>query len=314
VRTLPALLLVALALVHPLLPADAVAQDGAEPLAVLMSVQGTVTVQAADGGTRAGAFGMHLNPGDTVQTGEDASAEILFSSGNLVQVGSNSRTGVGQPRTASGSSNPNFQSVQSFLKLKDSRGTSSVGTLRSGGTREALSLRQPCQSRVSVDDLRFSWHSEDPAPELKLPLYGEDGVVFETEVLDAEEFASPADAPELVPGVSYSWTVETTDPLVIPPLRSPTGLFELISDEEQKKLDDQLAAVDAGMSTESGHLYRASIYYGYGMLDQAIEETSTALEDDLANDELRSILARLLNEAGRSAEAVEEYDRLLKPR
>jgi tetratricopeptide (TPR) repeat protein len=101
---------------------------------------------------------------------------------------------------------------------------------------------------------------------------------------------------------------------VIPPLRSQPGFFELLSEDEEKKLDAQLAAVEAEMSTEAAFLYRASIFYGYGMLDQAIEETSAALGDDLANDELRSILARLLNEAGRSAEAVDEYDRLLKPR
>jgi hypothetical protein len=50
------------------------------------------------------------------------------------------------------------------------------------------------------------------------------------------------------------------------------------------------------------------------LLDRAIEETTAALESDPANDDLRSILARLLNEAGRSAEAVTEYDRLLAPR
>jgi len=312
VRTLLALLSTATLLVFLLSPADAGAQDGS-PLAVLMSVQGTVTVQGADGSTRAAAFGMHLHPGDTVQTGDDAAAEILFSSGNLVQVGSNSRTGVGQPRTNTTPENEAFASVQGFLRLKDSRGTSSVGTLRSAGAHEALSLRHPCQSRVVADELSFSWQCEDPQSEWKLTVYGEDGVVYESLDFSGEEFRYPADAPALEAGISYSWTVETVDPLVIPPLRSPTGFFELLSDTEKKKLDEQLTAVEGPDQSGSSRLYRASVYYGYGMLDDAIRETSAALESDADNDELRSILARLLTEAGRSSEAVEEYDRLLAP-
>jgi hypothetical protein len=283
------------------------------PLAVLMSLSGEVTVTAADGSTRPGAFGMHLQPGDAVDTGTGASAEILFSTGNWVQVGPNSRTAVGPPRNAAPPSE-DFASVQDFLRLKDSRGTSSMTGLRSGAGPDRLRLVEPCQSRVRADDLRFVWAGEEAAAPVKVVLYGEDQVVWETEVDGATEIAYPDGAPALDPQVSYSWSVESADPLVIPPLRSETGSFEVLPPAEAAGLEEELARLEGEGDSAGRHLVKASLLYRHGLLDDAVAETRAALDADPDNPQLRSLLARLLGEAGRNAEAAAEFDRALSPR
>lgn len=301
------------ALLLSLLASLAQAQEEA-PLAVLMSVRGPVNVVSTDGSTRLASFGMHLHPGDEVQTGEDASAEILFSSGNLVEIGPQSQTSVGRQRPAGQESSKSFQSVQNFLKLRESRGTSSISALRSGGPREELWLRHPCQSRVSSRELVFSWKAKGAPPEVKFTLYGKDGAVFETTVKNSTEFHYPSKAPPLDPGITYSWTVETADPFVIPPLRSPAGFFEVLNEEENARVLTELSLIEGDEAASGRHLYRASVYYQHGMLDDAVDEASSALEEDPKNNDLRGILARLLSEAGRSSEAISEYDRILAPR
>lgn len=318
-------------LLMTIVPSSSHGQDE-PPLAVLMSVHGSVSVVSASGVTRPAVFGMHLHPGDEVRTGRGSSAEVLFSSGNLVEIGSNSRTGVGRRPAASQGTSPGFESVRNFLRLKESRGTSTVGRLRSGEPRRELWLERPCQSRVDPDHLVFSWKTRQDPLEVKFTLYDDHGVLWETTVGGATELRYPEDAPRLRPGTAYSWTVETADPLVIPPLRSPVGFFEVLGTEEMERVNEELALpgereesgaeetvapgrpTDSKRSAPSGwHLYRASVYYDHGMLDRAIEETSIALREDPSNDDLRGILARLLGEAGRSMEAVNQYDRLLTP-
>ena len=62
------------------------------PLAVLIACLGDVTVVKSGGRTVQGIFGLPLNAGDEVRTGDEAQAEILFANDNLIQVGANSST------------------------------------------------------------------------------------------------------------------------------------------------------------------------------------------------------------------------------
>ena len=123
-----------------------------EPEAVLMSMTGEVVIVSDDGATRAGTFGMHLYGGEVVQTRAESSAEIFFSAGNWIEIGAQSNMSIRGSRAAgnapaAGAGKP-LQTVQRFLQLKDSGGTSSVAALRSGGPRHDLVLVSPCQTKV----------------------------------------------------------------------------------------------------------------------------------------------------------------------
>jgi hypothetical protein len=302
------------------LPVPAESSNAGPPAAVLTSCRGAVTVVRA-GSASPALFGHALHDGDEVKTSAGAEAEILFAAGNWVQVGPGSSMtikgrpggvpaggpeGTGKPEGRGGS----FEVVQNFLKLKNAEGSSAVGTLRSGDKPARLSAVSPCQTTVRTPLPTFRWTIDDPATELRLTVYGGSHVIWQADVSAAASASYPADAPALGPGVTYSWTLESTDPLVSPPLRTPASFFDLIAPADAKTLDTDLSQLDANKpGPVTYHLTRASLYFEHGLVDEAIVETQAALASDPDNASLRAILARLYAETGRTHDAITELER-----
>jgi hypothetical protein len=290
------------------------------PAAVLTSCKGDVSLVRA-GSASPATFGLPLNDGDEVKTGPGAEAEIMFSAGNWVQIGANSSMKIkGRPAEKTESApdskaakNANFDVVQNFLKLKNSEGSSAIGGLRSGEKASALEAIAPSQTRVRGDRPVFRWKAKDTSTELRFTLYGGQKTIWTRDVAGVTELAYPGDAPALAPGTTYSWTLETSDPLVSPPLRTPAAFFEIIAPADVKTLDTDLSALDANKpGPVSYHLMRASLYFDRGLVDDAIAETEAAVARDPANPSLHQILGRLYSEAGRSRDAVEEMGKAQK--
>jgi len=288
----------------------------ASPSAVLTSCKGEVTVVRA-GSASPAAFGLPLNDGDEVKTGAGAEAEIMFSAGNWVQIGANSSMKIkghpavqgekteaaSEPKTAK---KENFDVVQNFLKLKNSEGTSAIGGLRSGEKAPVLEPIAPSQTRLRSARPTFRWKTEDPSTELVFTLYGKGKKMWSTEVSGVTELAYPGDAPALEPGVTYSWTLETADPLVSPPLRTTACFFEILAPADVKTLDTDLSKLDANKpGPVSYHLMRASLFFDRGLVHDAIVETESAVANDPANSSLHTILGHLYAEAGRTRDAME---------
>ena len=307
-RWIPALVLtLATALVVAQSP-DAPAQNDS-PTAVLTSCRGPVTIVKGNGPIAA-TFGATLSEGDEVKTGADAEAEIMFASGNWVSVGANSSMKIkGQPG-ATKAKEQNFEVVQNFLKLKSTEGTSSISGLRSGEKSNDLVAVSPCQTKVQNASPTFAWNAEDPTLELNVVVYNETGVQWQSEVSGVTSVAYPADAPTLVPGVSYSWTLETADPMVSPPLRTSASFFEIIAKDDEASLQKELAAIDAKKpSATSYHLMRASLFFDRGLIADAITETQAAVATDPTNASLHAILGKLYATAGRTTEAMAEMEK-----
>jgi hypothetical protein len=296
------------------------------PAAVLTSCKGVVTV-IHSGSSSPASFGVALSDGDEVKTGTGGEAEIMFSAGNWVQIGPNSSMRIkahpaGAPATTSekadtdkkAAANPgSFEVVQSFLKLKNSEGSSAIGGLRAGQKSSRLSAVSPCQTRLRTAQPVFTWKIDDPSTELKLTVYGESSTLWQTSVSNTRTATYPADAPALKPGVSYSWTLETTDPLVSPPLRTSASFFEVIAPADATKLDNELSQLDANKpGAVTYHLTRASLYFDRGLVDEAIKETENALATDPDNHSLRSILAHLYAQTGRTQDAMTELNKTQK--
>lgn len=291
------------------------------PLAVLLSCQGEVQVVKGEGGSAKASFGMPLESGDEVRTGRNSSAEILFENGNWIQVGASSSmmikgSDIGKSTPVVSTGSKSFETVQSFLKLKDPAGTSSLAELRSIERNLELVAESPNQTKIDGDHLTFRWKTPDPSSELRLTLYNEEGIHWQQKVKDAISLDYPDDAPALESGSTYSWTLETTDPLRFPPLRSPAAFFEILSSSEKKKLDSSLERITRGENTEGAayHILRASLFLDFGLVEDAIGETVTAMEFRSEDPTLRSILARLYADTGRRSEALDQYNRLLEKR
>ena len=131
--------LVVVVCVTPVLPAPAALAQAQGPVAVLLSCSGDVTILRG-GGEIKGSFGLNLEPGDEIRTGAGSEAEIHFDDGNWVRIGANSSMQVKGQRSAPGASKDkpaasgsmgaeSFQTVQNFIKLKDSEGSSSMARL-----------------------------------------------------------------------------------------------------------------------------------------------------------------------------------------
>jgi hypothetical protein len=292
------------------------AEEAVAPLAVLMSCSGPVAIHRGDDEVIKGSFGFALKVGDEVKTGEGGSAEILFEAGNWLQIGANSSIQIkgqrgNKPATEEPKAKevPSFEIAQNFLKLKDAEGTSALTGLRSGDKDQDLVALSPSQTKVRDGHPAFRWEIADPSTELRLTVYNDAGVHWQHDVSGATSLEYPSDAPELSPGVTYSWTLETTDPLAFPPLRTTAAFFEIIASEQTAFVAESLERINSStdMSENARHFMRASLYFNYGLLDDAITETSTALEDDPENESLRTILARLYEEAGRTKEAMDQY-------
>ena len=123
---MPLLAITALLVYSPMqapTPTEVRAETG---LAILLNIQGQVTIHR-NGSTIPGTWGFQLTSGDEVETGPDSSAEILFDNNSLISLGPGSKTGIGtrgKSATAENTSlgDQSFQTVQNFIKLKDSEG------------------------------------------------------------------------------------------------------------------------------------------------------------------------------------------------
>jgi len=283
--------------------------DSDAPTAVLTSCKGPVTIVRAGGTPTPASFGASLTEGDEVKTGAGAEAEIMFASGNWVSVGANSSMRIkGQPAVKQ--KEQNFEVVQNFLKLKSTEGTSSISGLRSGEKSNDLVATSPCQTKVRDAHPEFTWTAEDPSLELELAVYDGKGMIWKKTVAGATTAAYPADAPALTPSVSYSWTLETSDPMVSPPLRTPASFFEIIAKDDVTSLDSELAAIDTKKpGATSYHLMRASLFFDRGLVADAITETQAAVAADPENPSLHAILGRLYAETGRTSEAMSEMEK-----
>lgn len=315
-----AVVLAALAVSPGFFPQPAVA-DSSAPLAILMSCQGDVTIIKKDGSTLKASFGLPLEAGDEVKTGKGAGAEILFENSNYISVGASSsmkmrgskvRTDQTEPTNPMGEDS--FEIAQNYLKLKTAQGTSSIAGLRSSDRGEELRALSPRQTMVTDGNPEFAWESGDESDELQLTVYNDSGVLWKNTVSGTTRLKYPAEAPDLKAGTTYSWTLETTDPLKFPPLRSTAAYFGLISPDEYSSLSEALVKIDGDtrLGEASRHVMRASVYFNAELLANAIAETEKAVDLSPEDATLKSILAHLYRETGRVDDAVDLYNEIIK--
>lgn len=312
-------------MVHPVTsPIQAVAEgDEAPPLAVLMSCSGDVTVVKPDGSSVKGSFGQQLAAGDEIRTGKDASADILFENGNYISIGAGSTMKVQGSKTNGNDpvkpmGDNGFQVAQNFLKLKSAQGTSAITGLRNSGEWEEQLRAISPRGGTRVIDIRptFVWEAGEPDEELQLTVYSDAAVHWKSTIQGVTELTYPDDAPALAAGPSYSWKLETTDPLRYPPLSSQAVFFEIISEDERGNLETTLKRIDedGSLSEVSRHVMRASVYFNHGLLANAVGETEAAVSAAPDDASLQAILARLYSQVGRMAEAADIYDQILENR
>ena len=290
----------------------------ATPAALLLSCAGDVSVHRSDGTSVKGSYGLQLYAGDEVRTGTGGAAEVHFENGTWIKLGSGSslevKAGASKKTEEPAEKSGSFESISNFLKLRDAEGVSTLAALRSGGRRPEIRLESPCQTRVRGDHPVFAWSATDSTAELRLKIYDDRGIRWQRDIKGAHTVQYPSDGEPLVPGTTYSWTLETTDPLRFPPLRTQAAFFDVMPPDEEQKLENAIKGINrSSIPSESAYrIVLASIYFDHRLLDEAISQTAVALAADPDNGALHAILARLYAETGRSEEAMSEYNRLIE--
>ena len=265
-----------LTLVLLMIPLLAAAQDA--PLAVLMAQEGEVTVmRGADAMT--GEFGMHLDLGDEIRTGLDSRADILFATGQALQLGANGSLIVQTATGGSAGASPsNFASVDRLLKLRGSQGTSVIGRVRGGSTAEIIAVSPRQIARLRARPV-FRWSGGSDSGELQVTVEHGGEILWQGGVTGANSLEYPSDAPEFVGGESYPWRVKTNDPLALSAAESQTAFFEMLTDAQESELDATLASLsqaELGISTRA--VMMAGVLFDHGLVGEAIETIDSAIE------------------------------------
>lgn len=240
-RIMPGLLLCLLALT---LAAPAPAQTPDEVVAaVVVFVQGDVTIASGAGSTSA-TFGASLHDGDLVATGPDAKVSLLLESGQMLELGPESRIQVSG--AVSGSADL-VATVPEDLAPAVSRFSGSTGSeeglaalpqLRNSG--EGIVLYSPRHTRVRSSALHFRWSDVEDALEYRVHLAGPGGSERDYRSPSAT-FALPEDEP-LPAGSSWDWRIEavTEDGVVA----SEAYSFEVATQEQAAEIETMESALE----------------------------------------------------------------------
>ena len=281
-----------LCLVTLLLPLTAAAED--DPLAVLMARQGEVTVMR--GGDELGAsFGMHLDQGDEIRTGANSSADIVFATGQALQLGANGRLVVqGSADQESGGTSPEvFGSTQQIITVRGPRGASGIGNVRSAGTTEEMIAVAPRIAARPGTEPVFEWSGG--SGEVELTLTRDGAVIWTATATDAQSIPYPADAPDLAAGAQYAWFVKVSDPLALSPAQSQTAFFEVLSAESQAELEETLESIEGTpVSVKTRAMLAAGVLFDYGLIHEAVATIDGTLAESGDDPDLAEVRDNLL--------------------
>jgi len=292
-------------------------QSSSLPLAVLSDVHGNVflTKSQRDKSMKA-VFGMQLEQGDQISTEKEARATVLFSNGNLINLGANSNITISGNSPSGNSRNVGAGLAGNFSNLtmrQDSRGE--VGVLidlRSDETAQFIIPLTPCNTRICDIRPTLSWESSRPADEYVVRLYSSQGLVWEARTED-NSLNYPDDEFPLEYGESYFWNVEGED--LIHTFRSLNQKFTLLeeSEIENMKMEEErikeLFAEDPENS--SCHSLLGAFYSNLGLYEDAIREFELVRDANPDATLPHEILGSLYSDVGKKDLAIAELQKAL---
>lgn len=232
--------------------------QGDPPVAVVVSLDGPVRVQAGDATPRAATVGTRLTMGDRVLPGEGGRAVLLLSTGATRVV-----THQATIQAPEGDRAELFsRTVRALSRAADSPARSRPnrqGMIRPvSGAPEIVSPRND----IPVRSVRptFSWIPAEgqEASEYRIQIREEGGDPIRFHVGEATTWTLPEEAPALTPGATYWWTV------------GPRGRgrpsremqFQVLSLDRHDALNEQMGALlSAGLDPEGDGAFMAAVIY-----------------------------------------------------
>lgn len=255
-----------------------------ERVAILTEVRGDVKLARAgsDSFLEDAEFGTPLYRDDRIRTSKSASVSILYSNGDLLQLGSNRSVEIGSVSSDRDDDTErievNRQTSSSAANLALHRSgdgeIAALTGLRSATDRNTISIISPANSSVRTKMPVFEWTGGDHFDSYRLKLFTADGVVWEGESSSAV-IVYPKTAPGLEPEIDYFWQVfgET----LLDEESSDVSRLWILDDESIQmisEIETNLSLLNTGGYSDNYHLLAGSLYAEFRLFSEAIAEFS----------------------------------------
>ena len=261
-------------------------------------------------------FGMQLEQGDQVSTDKESRATVLFSNGNLINLGANSNITISGSSSGGNSRNVGAGLAGNFSNLamrQDNRGEVGVlMDLRSDETSQLIIPITPCNTRICTAQPTISWESSRPADEYVVRLYNSQGLVWEVRT-EENTLDYPADKDPLQYGESYFWNVEGED--LIHTFRSLNQKFTVLEEADIEQMKREVGRIEelfaADPENSSCHSLLGTYYSNLGLYEDAIREFELVRDSNPGATLPHEILGSLYSDVGKKDLAIAELQQAL---
>ncbi len=291
-------------------------------LAVITDLSGDVEVTKANNDKINGDWGLQLFNGDRIKTARASSVALIFSNGNLVNLGANSSIEISGGNESAeeqfeGSRTVNQAMIGNFAALAGNREKDrEVGVLaglRSDGSAPPIELVSPCNTSIITDKPSFEWESNMPVDEFELKLFNKNGLVWSKKVT-GNKIDYPEDAEGLKYGDTYFWRVEGE--AMLESYKSMNYEFSLLSVEQMEELASQEESIrellNNNVNSSSYHSLLGAYYFNTGLFEKAITEFNIVSEKNPESAIIHEILGQIYTYTGKKDRAIQELKKALQ--
>ncbi len=310
--------LITLLAILPIGAAEAEAESVSEepPKALVLEYEGAVDTRGAeDDKWEALTSERWLEFGTHIRTGEDASADLLFSDNDLVSVEAEHVYVVGEGKPRPRPSESSFwKTVQSlFMDVSSVAGTRNAGSLSSQGMgSERIIPLAPFGGTLLSEEITLKWEGGARGRPFTVRLFDTaEQVVWET-VTTQKTATLPRGQSPLEQGREYGWSVVQEGMPVAGSMAVTPRPFRVLTKDEAKRIErnaKSAGVVQAGQKQSAASLMRAALFYAEcGLTVEADHALEQALGTPPSTDEF-SRLAQAVRRANHASLAVTCFGR-----
>ncbi len=299
-----------------------VSQQVTKCLAVITEINGDVLFKKANNSEFVKTFwGAQLYQGDQVKTSKESGVSLLFSNGNLIDLGSNSMITISiksssENETKKAVKNIGSELIADFSTLtlrRDDKGEiGALVGLRTVYIDRQVVLISPYKTFINTNLPSFSWFSKKSFDNFNVKLYNSNGLLWSKEISE-NKMEYPEDKEGLKYGESYFWHVEGEDHNDI--YKSANHGFAILSKEKSNEVEAQEKRIKnlfgSDQYSSSYHLVMGSYYIKNGLLVDAITEFKAISEINPEAALPHEILGKLYSDVGKKDLAIIELQKAL---
>jgi len=314
--------LLAITLVFLFLSPQLIAQQPTKCLAIVTEMKGDVFVSKPGSKQNKAVWGTQLFEGDKIETSSGSGVSLLFSNGNLINLGANSNIEISNNEKTKEISDNKSKKVESAmmanffaltLKRDNEKEVGVLAGLRSVNTNLPVELISPCNTLIKNTKPTFSWHTDKSMDEFDVKLYNSKGLVWSKKVSNSS-LEYPENEKPLATGETYFWHVEGE--AMLESYKSLNQEFTVISNEKVIEVITQEESINELFSSDQNSSSYYSVlgayYMSKGLLEDAIEEFKMVSKTNPGAALPHEILGKLYSDVGKKDLAISELQKALQ--